>query len=148
MRGAEIGISPDPSGSGLVGLPIWLWTAVTPLTWGPITATASVPGLSVTARGQATEIRWDMGDGRSVTCENPGTPYNKATHGASASTTCGYPGYSVPSRTQPDGRYTVVATTTWHIEWWVVGGGATGAETVTRESSTSIRIDELQVVTG
>ncbi|MBX7268932.1 hypothetical protein KIF24_24800 [Micromonospora sp. Llam7] len=149
MRGAQIGISPNPSGTGLVGLPVWMWTAVTPQTWGPITATASVPGLSVTARGQATKIRWEMGDGRSVTCGNPGTRYDKAKHGASESPTCGYDdGYSLPSRTKSGGRYTITATTTWHIDWWVVGGGATGTETVTRESTTSVRIDELQVVTG
>lgn len=148
MRGAEIGISPNPDGAGLVGLPVWMWTEVRPETWGPITATATVPGLSVTAKGQAAMIRWQMGDGQSVTCENPGTPYDKGKHGASESPTCGYGGYSAPSRTESSGRYTVTATTTWHIDWWVVGGGATGSETVTRESTTSIRIDELQVVTG
>jgi hypothetical protein len=148
MRGAQIGISPNPGGAGLVGLPVWMWTAVTPQTWGPVTATASVPGLSVTARGQATKITWDMGDGQSVVCDNPGTAYNKKKHGGAESPTCGYDAYSVPSRTKSSGRYTVTATTTWHIDWWVVGGGATGVETVTRESTTSIRIDELQVVTG
>jgi len=148
MRPAQIGISPNPAGVGLVGLPVWMWTAVTPQTWGPITATASVPGLSVTARAQATKITWDMGDHHSVTCANPGTPYDKAKHGASKSPTCGYDRYEESSRTQPGGRYTITATTTWHVDWWVVGGGATGSETVTREATTSIRIDELQVVTG
>ncbi|GGM67039.1 hypothetical protein GCM10011608_60430 [Micromonospora sonchi] len=148
MRGARIGISPDPDGAGLVGLPVWMWTAVTPQTWGPITATASVPGMSVTARGQATRIRWDMGNGQSVVCDNPGTPYSKEEDGASASPMCGFDGYALPSRTQPGGRYTITATTTWDIDWWVAGGGVTGSETVTRESTTSIRIDELQVVTG
>ncbi|MFI7025146.1 hypothetical protein ACIBMZ_20760 [Micromonospora sp. NPDC049900] len=148
MQGPQIGISPSESGAGLVGLPVWLWTAVTPQTWGPITATASVPGLSVTARGQATKITWDLGDGQIIVCDNPGTRYDKAKHGASRSPTCGYDGYSRSSRAQPDGRYAVVATTTWQVDWWVAGGGVTGAETVTRESTTSIRIDELQVVTG
>lgn len=147
MRAAEIGISPKRSGSGLVGLPIWMWTTVTPETWGPITATASVPGLSVTARAKATSIKWSMGDGDFVTCENPGTAYDKQRYGARRSPTCGYDGYSEPSRTMSSGRYTITATTTWHVDWWVVGGGATGIETVTRESTTSIRIDELQVVT-
>ncbi len=147
MRGPRIGISPNPAGAGLVGLPVWMWTAVTPETWGPTTATASVPGLAVTARAQATRIVWGMGDGHAVTCANPGTAYDKDRDGAAKSKTCGYDGYSVASRTKPNGRYTVTATTTWHIDWWVVGGGARGTETVTRDSSTSIRIDELQVVT-
>ncbi|MFB9178151.1 hypothetical protein ACFFX1_08390 [Dactylosporangium sucinum] len=148
MRAAQIGISPGRDGAGLVGLPVWMWTTVTPQTWGPITATAAVPGLSVTARGNATKIRWEMGDGHAVVCGNPGTAYDKAAQGSSSSPTCGYDGYSAPSRTKPGGRYTVTATTTWHIDWWVGGGGASGAETVTRVATTSIRIDELQVVTG
>ena len=147
MRGAEIGISPKPSGVGLVGLPVWMWTAVTPETWGPITATASVPGLSVTARAQATTIKWSMGDGHSVTCKNPGTAYDKRKFGARRSPSCGYGGYSEPSRTISGGRYAITATTTWNVDWWVAGGRATGTETVTRESATSIEIDELQVVT-
>jgi hypothetical protein len=147
IRAARIGITPDPDGAGLAGLPVWMWTQVTPETWGPITATASVPGLSVTARAKATKITWELGNGKSVVCANPGTPYNKAAHGASRSPTCGYNGYPTASRDRPGGRYTITATTTWHVEWWVIGGGATGTETLTREATTSIRIDELQVVT-
>jgi hypothetical protein len=151
MHGALIGISPNPTGEGLVGLPVWMWTTVTPETWGPTTATASVPGMSVTARGQATKITWNMGDqtkaraAHTVTCPNPGTPHKQET---GPSPTCGFDqGYAESSRTSDTGRYVVTATTTWHIDWWVVGGGVTGTETVTRESTTSIMISELQVVT-
>jgi hypothetical protein len=147
IRAAQIGISPSPNGAGLVGLPVWMWTEVTPQTWGPITATASVPGLSVTARANASKITWEMGNGKAIVCTNPGTRYDKAAHGASRSPTCGYDGYAVASRERSGGRYTITATTTWHVDWWVVGGGATGTETLTRQTTTSIRIDELQVVT-
>jgi hypothetical protein len=88
-----------------------------------------------------------MGNGKSIVCTNPGTPYNKARHGGAESPTCGYDdGYADPSRGQPHGRYRITATTTWHIEWWVIGGGATGTETLTRAATTSIRVDENQVV--
>jgi len=139
IRGPDIGIAPDEAGSGLVGLPVWMWTAVTPQTWGPATATASVPGLSVTATAKATMIVWSMGDGQSVTCANPGTPY-QVRFGNTASPTCGYR-YTVPGD-----RYTITASTTWQVTW--AGGGASGELTVTRQSSATIRIDELQVVTG
>lgn len=145
IRGPDIGIAPDPDGAGLVGLPVWMWTAVTPQTWGPVEATASVPGLAVTARAKASQIVWRMGDGRRVTCTKPGTPY-KARYGNRMSPTCGHR-YTQSSRTAARGRYTITATTTWHVNWWVVGGGATGELTVTRQSSTSVQIDELQVVT-
>jgi hypothetical protein len=147
IRGPNIGIAPDdsPGRAGLVGLPVWMWTPVTPATWGPASATASVPGLSVTATARAEKITWNMGDGNSVTCHNPGTPY-KASFGRAESPTCGYDqGYRLPSSTRPEGRYTVAGTTTWQVTW--VGGGQTGELTVTRSSSTTIAIEELQVVT-
>lgn len=144
LRGPEIGIVPDPDGAGLVGLPVWLWTEVTPQTWGPVETTASIPGLAVTARAQAVQIVWDMGDGNTVTCTNPGTRWEPS-DGNSESPTCPYR-YSRSSRTQQGGRYTVTGTTTWQVDWWVVGGGVTGEETLLLSSSTSIAIDELQVV--
>jgi hypothetical protein len=146
LRGPDIGISANltPNGSGLVGLPVWMWTAVTPETWGPISRTAAVPGLSVTATAKAQRIDWNMGDGHTVTCATPGSPYN-ASYGAQPSPTCGHT-YTAPSRTQPAGRYTVTATTTWLINW--AGGGQAGTLTVTRQSQAAVTIQELQVVTG
>lgn len=147
IRGPNIGIAPDdsPGSAGLVGLPVWLWTPVTAATWGPASATASVPGLSVTATATAEKITWNMGDGNSVTCHNPGTEY-KASFGRATSPTCGYDqGYQVSSSTRPGGRYTVTGVTTWQVTW--VGGGQSGDLTVTRTSSTTIAIEELQVVT-
>ncbi len=147
IRGPAIGIAPDQNGSGLVGLPVWMWTAVAPETWGPISATASVPGLSVTATARAQKIVWDMGDAtptspaHTITCTSPGTPY-KPEYGRAPSPTCGFDtGYARPSNP----RYTVTATTYWHVTW--AGGGESGAVDVTRTSSTTIEIDELQVVT-
>jgi hypothetical protein len=145
--GPQIGSAPAPNGSGLVGLPVWLWTAVTPLTWGPYETTASVPGQSVSARATALQIVWDMGDGHQVTCKNPGTAYTAA-DGAQQSPDCGYR-YARSSHGKPGGKYTVTGTTTWHISWWVNGSGsaATGnALTQTRVSQTTVQIDELQVV--
>jgi hypothetical protein len=144
IHGPAIGTAPAAGGSGLVGLPVWLWTAVTAQTWGPISATASVPGLSVTATANATKIVWSMGDGTAVVCTDPGTPY-EARFGNTDSPTCGHR-YRTSSRTQPGGRYTVTATTTWHVTW--AGGGQSGVVDVTRTATTTVRIDELQVVTG
>lgn len=145
IRGPEIGIAPAPDGAGLVGLPIWMWTQVSTQTWGPASATASVPGLSVTATARAQKIVWSMGDGVSVTCTSPGTPY-KPSYGNRTSPDCGYRGYARPSSTIAGGRYTITGVTTWDVTW--SGGGQTGQLTVTRTSTTAIQIDELQVVTS
>ncbi len=144
LRGPAIGSAPSSTGSGLVGLPVWLWTEAGPQHWGPISMTASVPGLSITATAQASKIDWDMGDGNTVTCTNPGTPY-EARFGNSASSSCGYR-YTRSSRNQPAGRYTITGTTTWHVEW--SGGGVSGTQTLTLASTTTLQINELQVVTS
>jgi hypothetical protein len=148
LVGPNIGIAPNPEGTGLVGVPVWLWTENTDATWGPLPASVSVAGITVTAQGQASQIAWNMGDGTTVVCENPGRPYDPS-YGAETPD-CGHV-YSYPSHSQPDGRYQVTATTTWHVEWWVEprGSGATGEDFFERESTpVFIQIHELQVVTS
>lgn len=143
LVGPAIGITVPPDRLGLVGVPVWLWTDVSPTTWGPNSATASVPGLSVTATAQVSEIRWDMGDGNAVVCPNAGTPWYE---GGIESPTCDHV-YEQPSVGQPNDAFTVTATSTWDVAW--SGGGASGSLTLTRSSSTTVRIGELQVlVTG
>jgi hypothetical protein len=143
IRGPQIETAPTSGGTGLVGLPVWLWTETTANTWGPVSATASVPGLSVTATARAVRIDWRMGDGHTETCLNPGTPYKS---GTGVSPTCGYDtGYRRSSRSQPGGRYTITAVTTWNVTW--VGGGQNGTLTATRQSTSTLQIDEMQVVT-
>ena len=144
LDGPAIGMAPGPGKTGLVGLPVWLWTAVSASTWGPTSASASIPGLTVTATARATRIVWDMGDGHTVTCANPGTPFTSASP-STASPTCGHV-YARSSAQQPDAVYPVVATTTWEVAW--SGGGQSGVLTVTRMSRTSVRIGELQVLTS
>lgn len=142
LDGPDIGMAPDPSGTGLVGLPVWMWTEVRASTWGPTSATASIPGTSVTATARASKVVWDMGDGHAVTCTSPGTPYTTSA-GDSQSPTCGHV-YNRSSASQPGHAYAVTATTTWVVSW--AGGGQSGVLTVTRTSSTSVRIGELQVL--
>lgn len=142
LTGPDIGMAPSPGKTGLVGLPVWLWTAVSAKTWGPASATASVPGISVTATARAKRIVWDMGDGHTVTCTTPGTPYTTS-KGDRPSPTCGYV-YTRSSASQSDHVFAVMATTTWAVTW--IGGGESGALTVTRSSTTQVRIGELQVL--
>ena len=140
LTGPAIHLTIASDETGLVGVPVWLWTDVTPTTWGPNSATASVPGLSVTAYAQATQIVWDMGDGHTRVCPGPGTPY---TEGAVESPTCDFV-YERSSAGQPGDAYPVSATTTWQVTW--SGGGTSGSLTLTRTSTTTVRIGELQVL--
>jgi hypothetical protein len=145
LLGARIGVAPQPGGVGAVGLPVWLWTAVTPGTWGPLSASASGGGVTVTVTARARAIVWDLGDGNRITCTSPGTPY-QAKYGFSSSPTCGYT-YTRPSSTSahPHGRYTITATTYWTVSWF--GGGQSGVLNPTSQSRSSVEIGEIQVVT-
>jgi hypothetical protein len=145
VTGADIHMVPPPypGGAGLVGLPVWMWTPRTTNTWGPKSATASAGGISVTATANGRRITWSMGDGHSVICSGVGTPY-KTSYGNTSSPTCGYR-YPQPSKNQPGGTYVITATTTFRVTW--SGGGASGTATITRTSTTTVQITELQVVT-
>ncbi|MFJ5681047.1 ATP/GTP-binding protein [Streptomyces sp. NPDC093097] len=142
LTGPDIGIVPKPSGRGLVGMPVWMWTAKSPETYGPNRASATAGATTVTATARVTQIVWTMGDGQSVTCTTAGTPY-KPSYGKATSPDCGYL-YRHPSNDQPGGKYTVTATSTWTIEW--AGAGQSGQLTQTRQSRTAIAVGELHVL--
>jgi len=143
LVGPEIRMTGAPGEPYVVGVPLWLWTEVSPVTWGPNNATASIPGLSVTATARATRIVWDMGDGNTVTCANPGTAYYV---GAPVeSPTCDYI-YSRTSAGQPGDAWTITATATWEVSW--SGGGTSGVLTVTRTSQTLLQVGEVQALTS
>ncbi|MEU7031467.1 ATP/GTP-binding protein [Streptomyces sp. NPDC046275] len=140
LRGPQIGITPKPGGMGLVGMPVYLWTQTGPETYGPNVASASAGGITVTATAKVARIVWQMGDGKTVTCTTPGTPY-QASFGARPSPDCGYR-YTKASTA---GSYHVVATSTWAIDWQASSGQG-GQLTQTRQSSVDIRVGELQAV--
>lgn len=142
LRPPEIGITPKPGGMGLVGMPVYLWTERAPETYGPNVASASAGGITVTATAKVAKIVWQMGDGKTVTCTTPGTPY-KAAYGTKPSPDCGHR-YAKPS-VAGAGTYHVVATSTWTIDWQATTGQS-GQMTQTRQSSVDIRVGELQAV--
>ncbi|MBT2876809.1 ATP/GTP-binding protein [Streptomyces sp. McG5] len=144
LRGPEIGITPKPGGKGVVGMPVYLWTARGAETYGPNTASASAGGITVTATAKVAKIEWQMGDGTTVTCTTPGTPY-KAEYGKKPSPDCGHR-YTKPSSTTASGDYHVTATSTWDIDWQVNGGGASGEMTEIRDSAVDITVAEVQVL--
>jgi hypothetical protein len=139
----RIAIAPRKSkGPGLVGLPVWMWASPGENYFGPLSASASDRGLTVSITATVDRIVWDMGNGDKVTCAGPGTPYRvDGAHAGGPSPDCGYDaGYPRA------GTYPVSATTFWTVQW--SGGGQRGEIAQTRTSGTvQIQIDELQVVT-
>ena len=120
LTSAVIEMAPPDGHPQLVNVATWLW--VNPATWHPVTATATAGPVTTTATATPTKVIWDMGDGQSVTCDGPGTPYDPST--PNATSTCSYTWSTA-------GTYTVTATIYWSVTWsaaGAAGGGTLGVQ--------------------
>ncbi|WP_432164124.1 ATP/GTP-binding protein [Streptomyces tendae] len=137
--------SPRADGRYTVGVPMWLWVRQGETTYGPATASASAGAVTVTATAKVTSIRWTMGDGTTVTCAGPGTPY-RGSERMVDSPDCGHR-YTRTSSGQPGERFSFAVTSTWTVDWAVTGGGADFGEfTEIRTSTVGVRVGEVQVL--
>ena len=139
LSAIRIGVVPESrAGSvGVIGLPTWMWVAEPDQrTWGPIRRTAEARGFSVTATAKVQRIVWSMGDGSTVTCTTPGTPYADR-YGKRPSPDCGY-------TFTRQGTYTVRATSYWIVTW--SGIGQTGRIPLNFTRSAVITMGEAQVL--
>ena len=85
-----------------------------------------------------------MGDGATVTCKGPGTPYEDG-NPAAASPTCGYT-YSQSSAGQPSGAYRVTVTITWGINWKGPGGAGGALAPLQTTGAAQFRVAESQAL--
>ncbi|MGC9667449.1 hypothetical protein ACNTMW_12940 [Planosporangium sp. 12N6] len=132
----------NPPDDQLANLPVWL--TLDPASWRQQSATASVPGVSVTATARPVRAAWSMGDGGSVTCAGPGTAWAPGTDPAAASPDCGYV-YRRSSAGAPAGTYTVTVTVMWEVTW--AGAGQSGTVPgLTTTGQIQTRVQESQAV--
>ena len=137
-----IGSSPGPGAMQWVRFPTWLW--VDAAAWKPLSATASVPGMTVMATATPVAVSWSMGDGTNVTCNDPGTPYSTAYSASTSSSDCGHT-YRKASTDEPGGVYRVTATIQWRVTW--SGGGSSGVlPGMATTSSIAVRVAESQAL--
>ncbi|MFI1759718.1 ATP/GTP-binding protein [Streptomyces sp. NPDC020571] len=141
LLGPDI-VSPRAAGRYTVGVPMWMLVDQTPTTYGPQTTSATADAVTVTATARVSSITWNMGDGSTVTCNGPGTPY-RASEGMAQSPTCGHI-YAKTSAGAQSNKFTITATSTWTVDWQ--GGGEAGEFTETRQSDVQVAVGELQVV--
>jgi len=146
LHAINIGITPEPGDGnvGIVGMPVWLWAAYPDShAVGPISASASAGGITVTATARLHMLTWDMGDGTTVTCSGAGTPY-QASYGNTKSPDCGHV-YEKSSSTSSGGTFKVTATSDWVITW--EGAGQSGTIRLNGlASSVEISVGEAQVL--
>jgi hypothetical protein len=139
-----IRMNPEATWEQVVHMPTWMW--VDPAAWAPVSATADAGAVAVTATATPTSVVWDMGNGDSVTCAGPGTPYDRARSVSAQRTTCSYT-YRRSSSGQPGQRFTVTATVLWDARWsatGIEGGGDLG--TMRTNASVRVRVAELQAL--
>jgi hypothetical protein len=132
-------LSPDPTVGGYVNLETWL--AVTDP--GPITATATIPGLQSTITATPTTVTWDMGTTDDpITCTGLGTTWTPPPP-PHAPPPCGYT-YHQPATTHP---YTITTTITYTITWTATNG-QTGNLGTTNGPTTTITypVHEIQTI--
>ena len=121
-------------------MPTWMWAdGAAANTWGPMTQSASAGGFTVTGDREGQEASCGtMGDGATVTCTGPGTPYADS-----------YGQTVVPdlrAHLHPAGPYTVQATTYWVVTW--VGIGVSGTIPLDFTDTTTITMGEAQVLSN
>ncbi|WP_111653404.1 hypothetical protein [Actinoplanes lutulentus] len=114
----DVVIELNPPGNQLRYLPVWM--ALDQGSWATESATASVPGVSVTATARPVKATWSMGDGSGVTCAGPGTPWTPDVDPEKPSPDCGHT-YQSP------GVFTVLATVEWEVTWAGAGQSGTAA---------------------
>ena len=135
-------IALNPPGDQLTHLPTWL--SLDPASWTPKSATASVPGVSVTATARPVQASWAMGNGETKVCTVPGTKWTPGTDPRLPSPDCSYT-YRHSSAGASGGRYTVTVTVTWEVTW--AGAGQTGTVPgLTTTGNVPVTVEESQAV--
>ena len=111
-------INLNPPGEQVVNVPSWLWIA--PSDWTSVVANAAAGNVTATVTARPMSVVWNLGDGNSVTCSGPGTPYDPSKPADAQSTDCSYT-WRTSSADQPQGVYIVTATIEYAVTTVVTG---------------------------
>lgn len=133
--------SPSENGRLYVQVPTWLWLDSS--WWQTYEATANTGRVWSTVRARPVATTWELGDGRTVSCRGPGTPWRRGlSEEASACTHT----YRNSSASQPGGTYRLEATVTFEVSWTsnVTDGGTLPA--ISRTSTLDVVVGEIQAI--
>ncbi|MBE2997185.1 hypothetical protein IDM40_00500 [Nocardiopsis sp. HNM0947] len=127
-------MSPSPDGPVLVHVPVWMW--IDGDQWAQQSASASVPGGEVSVTAAPSSVSWQMGDGTTVDCEGPGTPFDASTHDPEESSPdCGHTYTST-------GQVQVSAQVRWETSWESDDGEGGSLRSLTTETSQQVEVIE------
>lgn len=132
-----VSTSPPRRGVVLDGVPVWFWMADP----GPVSATASIPGLSATLVATPARSRIRVSDGTEVSCPDLGTPYDPGRPTSAQHTDC--------SHTFDEwGTFRIEATVVWTLAWTASDGQTGTLPSIERTTSFDLPVEEAQAVTG
>ncbi len=144
----------SPSTRGYVNLAEWLWIA--PGVWHSFSTTARAcnAGGCVAATASATpvSVTWDTGDGSTVVCDGPGTPYDADLPVTGQSTACSHT-YTTSSLGQPspdgnpnDAAFPITASVAWTVTWAGPDGSGGALPSLTTQGETSLEVAQIESV--
>ncbi|HYO60293.1 MAG TPA: PKD domain-containing protein, partial [Actinomycetota bacterium] len=120
-----------PARLGLTGLRSYFWVGDD---LEPVTATAGVPGLTVTAEARPVRYRWEFGDGTNRTTQHPGRPWTRARDG------------NVGHLYETKGRYEPSVTVVWAARWRIGRGPWADLGYFSTSGSTDYRVRQMIAV--
>jgi hypothetical protein len=138
-------MTPAADATQFVSLPIWLQLAAP--SWITKSTTITAGGVTLTMTAVPTRAVWSMGDGSSVICRGPGSPYPalKPKDPMAESPDCGYT-YTRPSASLPQHSYPVSVAVHWKVAWSTTAGQAGAEPDLTAVATTRLRVDEIQAL--
>ena len=135
-----ISTSPDASRRLYVQVPTWLW--LDPDWWHPYEATAVAGRVTSTVRVVPLSVTWTMGDGTTVACAGPGTPW---VSGSTQVSSCLHT-YRTSSATRTSGTFPIAATVTFAVTWTGNTGAGGTLPNISRSSTVDVEVGEIQAV--
>ena len=117
-----------PSRVGLTGLDSFFWLA-SPLR--PVTATASVPGLTVIARAVPVQYAWNFGDGTDHVSADSGRPWTRNQDG------------SISHLYETVGTYRLGVTVIWEAAYSINGGSWQSIGQFSTSDSRPYRVQQM-----
>lgn len=134
------GHSPDTP----VNFLTWLWLGGG---LSPQSVTASAGGVSATTTATPTrQVSFEMGDGGSVSCNGPGTPWSLALDPTGGGTDPSGCAYTYHQSTDGRGPYTVTATVGYTVSWTSNVGQRGTLPGLTARSSAALNVDQIESV--
>jgi hypothetical protein len=137
-------VATNPSGEQVVHIETWLW--VDDDIWTTQTKSVSAGGVTTTVTAAPTRVIWDLGNGDTVICDGPGTPYDPSVPSDEQATDCSYT-YAHTSAGQPGDAYQATATIEWTVSWTVTGAPGGGPlPALFTSSPVAVRVSEMQAL--